>query len=55
MTPAQSARQDRQAQWLLEAVRAQEREYPRDERDPRHLIPARCPACGLSLLGTGSG
>lgn len=54
MTPAQIERQERQVQWLREATRAQQREYARGEADPRHLIPSRCPACGLHLLGTGA-
>jgi len=52
MTQAQIARQDRQVQWLLEATRAQQRHYERDESDPKMLIPSRCPVCGLHLLGT---
>jgi hypothetical protein len=52
MTPAQAARQERQVQWLREATRAQQSHYERDGSDPRFLIPVRCPACGLHLLGT---
>lgn len=52
MTQEQVARQDRQVQWLLEATRAQQKHYERDAADPRMLIPVRCPACGLHLLGT---
>jgi hypothetical protein len=49
------ARNDRQAEWLREAIAAQERHYERDDRRPRFRMPRRCPACGLSPLGTERG